>query len=274
MYLKQFSRKLAGFVVPVVAIGSSSIATLPSYAQTVSVAPMVNTLKLKNGQAKASIVVTNTSNEPFRARVFLENFKMDNTGYVALPKDAPNSALPYVQYSPRELDLAPGVSRTIRVTISLPPSVTDGEYRTALVTEDLKERKIVAQDGNTTVIKLRLAAALLVQKGNVSPQLSVIGGNWNRDKNYPILQYRNSGTASTIAAIDWTLKQGGKTVKTGRAEAITMLGNSEKGATIPIPSNQSKQQLDGGAYQLEGKIVYENKSVPFNVKIDVPITTK
>jgi P pilus assembly chaperone PapD len=261
---------LAGLAIPAIALVSPAILPQSSHAQTVSVTPMVNAIKLKNGQAKTSIIVTNTSNEPFRARVFLENFKMDETGYVALPRDAANGAATYVQFSPKELDLAPGVSRTIRVTVSLPPSVADGEYRTALVTEDLKERKIVSQEGNTTVVKLRLAAALLLQKGNVSPQLSVTSGGWHRDKNLPTISYRNSGSGSAISTIDWSLTQGGKAIKSGRAEAITMLGNSEKAVVIPIGDNRTKQNIAAGSYQLEGRVIYGNSTVPFKVKVDIP----
>jgi P pilus assembly chaperone PapD len=261
---------IAGLALPVAALVSPVVLPQPSHAQTVSVTPMVNTIKLKNGQAKTSIVVTNTSSEPFRARVFLENFKMDETGYVSLPRDAANGAATYVQFSPKELDLAPGVSRTIRVTISLPPSTPDGEYRTALVTEDLKEKKIISPDGNTTVVKLRLASALLLQKGNLSPQLSILSGGWNRERNSPTLAYRNTGSSSTITTIDWSLNQGGQGIKSGRAEAITMLGNSEKSVVIPIGDRRTKQNIPAGSYQLQGRVIYGNSTVPFNIKIDIP----
>ena len=85
------------------ALGIQMLSVLPVCAQNFTLSPMVNISITKNGKSRSSIDVTNNAQEPVRMRVYAESFTYDRkNGYVSTPKDA-QSAVPYLNFSPREL---------------------------------------------------------------------------------------------------------------------------------------------------------------------------
>jgi hypothetical protein len=250
--------------------GLSAVST-PVFAQSVSigVSPMVTITQLKGAQARASFAVTNASNIPIRTRIYAQDFNYDSEkGYVKIDSHA-NSASPYLQFSPKELIIPPGVTREVRINITIPPSKPDGEYRVAVFTEDLTERKIVDSKKNITVIRPQIGSIFFISKGSISPQLSAVSVGWNAETKRPRLLLKNQGQVSAYPNVDWKLKQGNTEITNHLVQGVVLQAGRERAIDLYI---DPKNKLTPGNYILVGEIDNKKgKNVQFSLGVTVPV---
>ena len=73
--------------------------------------------------------------QPVRIVASLNDWTIDRTGQVQFEKanTFPNSASPWLIYSPAETTVVPGNLHAIRVTVSVPKDATPGDHLTALI---------------------------------------------------------------------------------------------------------------------------------------------
>jgi hypothetical protein len=252
-------------------VSTSSIAVVtPVWAQDISIAvsPLVTLRQLQGSQSRASFSVTNSGTTPIRTRIYAQDFEYDkDKGYVKIASH-PNSAAPFLQFSPKELVIPPGVTRDVRLNITIPPSQPDGEYRVAIFTEDLTERKITDPNQKfVTVIRPQIASLFFVTKGNVTSQLSAVSVGWNSDKKSPRLVLKNLGQASAYPAINWQIEQGGKSIVNSEIRGIVIQNGKERAVDLKF---DEKTKLAPGQYKLVGKISSGGKQVPFALDLNIP----
>ncbi|MEO1432298.1 MAG: hypothetical protein AAFV71_25175 [Cyanobacteria bacterium J06633_8] len=243
----------------------------------ISISPMVVETEAKRGQAQGRFTVSNPESQNFRARVYTSPFTYDKeTGFKILSK-SPQDLSPYLQFSPRELEVAASSKRNIRFVVRFPPSLPDGEYRTMIFTENLKRGTITQTDSTNNVtlqtnIIPRIGVALYVRKGDVSPDLNFPSARVNPKTNQIQLLVSNKGKASAIVAGDWKLKKGKEVIQKGNISDTTVLAEAERYATAKsLNKNQSK--LTPGEYQLTGELgwgVNKKNRIPFNVNVTIP----
>ncbi|HLO87399.1 MAG TPA: P pilus assembly protein, chaperone PapD [Nostocaceae cyanobacterium] len=238
----------------------------PAKAQ-MSVSPLIIEAKAERGQAQGMITISNTSNAPTRVRVYAEPFTYDrDKGFTTLPS-SPNDLTKYLQFSPRELTINPGESRRVRLISRLAPSLTDGEYRAVVFNETLTEGRDSA--GNSVGLVARIGVTFYVRKGNIAPMLNVRNASFNPERKQIQVLVNNSGQATAVTGINWTLRQGENVVKTGKVDASAVIANSDRYFLLSYP-NQDKDSLKPGEYQLSGELTWgennQNK-VPFNVNV-------
>jgi hypothetical protein len=243
---------------------------LPARSQ-VSISPLVIEVQAKRGQGQGLITVGNSSNEAFRARVYAEPFIYNReTGFEVLTS-SPNDLRPYLQFSPTELAVPAGVERRVRFIVRFPPSQPEGEYRAIIFTQNLKEVSSTDGSGNKIGITARIGVAVYVRIGDVKPNLSVASTSFNAEKNEIKLLVRNTGKASAGPVVHWTLKQGEKTVKTGKVESSWITAESDRNLTL------LSEKLAPGKYQLEGKLEWgasdRPDTLPFNLDLEIPSKT-
>ena len=242
----------------------------PAQAQ-VGLSPLVIEAEAERGQTQGVINVRNTSNQEFRARVYAEPFTYDpETGFQILPEESPSNLAPYLQFSPRELVIPPGVTRRVRFVVRFPPSLEDREYRAVLFTESLEETT-VSSGGVNVGVTARIGATVYVCKGAFAPELTVESASWNPALNQPQILVANRGGASARPTADWTLRQAGVTVATGNIPPSGVIAGSERQLTLEISEELS---LAAGAYQLTGKLIWnEENSQPFSIELIIPNRT-
>ncbi|MEH2087633.1 fimbrial biogenesis chaperone [Nostoc sp.] len=243
--------------------------SIPAQAQ-VSLSPMIIDLQANRGQSQASINISNSSDKPFRARVYAQPFTYDrDTGFKTLTS-SPNDLNPYLQFSPRELVIPAGVTRRVRLITRFPANLPDGEYRSIIFTEKLDETK----DGNGNKINIvtRIGATVYVHQGNLSPNIVVDNARWNQKQQQIQLLVKNTGKASARAAVKWTLQQGNKVIKQGNVDPNFIIAESDR--YIPLNRPQPKETaLAAGEYQLSGELVWGDKNQnkqKFTVKLTIP----
>jgi P pilus assembly chaperone PapD len=254
-------------------IVTAAIVTLsaPIQAQTssMSLSPMVTIQKLNNARSRATFSIVNGGSEPIRIRVYTQDFEYDKEqGYMKIA-DHPDSASPYVIFSPKELVIAPGVTRDVRVSVAIPPSKKDGEYRVAIFAQDLTERKVINPDQKyVTVVRPQIASIFFISKGNISPELRAVSVGWNRGTSMPRLVIKNQGQASAYPEVRWQLKKGNTEIAKDKISGVVLQSSRERAFDL----NLSKElKLTGGNYTLTGEIdTKDGKIVPFSLNVTVP----
>lgn len=239
----------------------------------IGISPQVIETQVQRGQAQGTITVRNGDAKEFRARVYSAPFTYDAEKGFQLLESSPQDLTPYLQFSPRELQVPGSDERRIRFVVRFPPSLPDGEYRAMLFTENLEA--IMQQETNTTTgVTLRTAivpqvgVAVYVRKGNISHNLSVISARYNPQSNQVQLLVRNTGKASAILEGEWTIKKGEQEIYKGRGTDTTVITEGERYLTIDYAN-----KLEPGEYQLSGNLgwgVNRTNKIPFSVKLTVP----
>lgn len=237
----------------------------------VGVSPLVMEAQANRDQSQAVINVINTSDAPIRVRVYTEPFTYSrDTGFQPLQSNS-NDLSPYVQLSPRELTVLPGVPRRVRLLTRFSPSLPDGEYRAVVFTETLTESP--DSKGGLIGIATRVGTTVYIRKGNVSPNLAVDSASFNTAQKQIQLLVRNTGQASARPTLTWKLKQGETVVKTGKLEPTTIVAQGDRNLSLNNPG-QDQPALSSGDYQLTGELTWSegnnSGTLPFNVKLTIP----
>jgi len=265
------------FSLPVASVLLSSFLLSGIAKANISISPMVVETEAKRGQAQGRITVSNPDSQDFRARVYTSPFTYDKeTGFKTL-SESPKDLTPYLQFSPRELQVGASRKRNIRFIVRFPPSLPDGEYRTMIFTENLQKGTITETDSKTNVtlqtnIIPRIGVALYVRKGDVSPNLIPDSAKFDPKTNKIQLLVSNKGKASAIVAGDWKLKKGKEVIQKGNISNTTVLAEGERYVVAKsLSKNQTK--LAPGEYQLTGELGWglnKKNRIPFDVKLNIP----
>ncbi len=251
----------------------SAVLSTSAVQAQVRISPMVIEAEANRNQAEGVINVTNITNEPFRARVYVQPFTYNRDKGFETLSSSPTDLSPYLQFSPRELVVPSGTTRRIRLIAQLPPSLPDGEYRVVVFTENLKEISTTDQNGNSVNIRAKVGSTFYVRKGKVSPQLTVDSSSFDSAKNQIQLLVRNTGQASVLPIANWTLKQQGKVILSGKVEATGITAQSDRNLLLNL-ADQEKTPIFPGNYELSGELIWgqspNQSSVPFNVNLILP----
>jgi P pilus assembly chaperone PapD len=253
---------LVGIVVANAALAAQS------RKSSFSISPMVNILALRNGQAKGVINVTNQGQDPLRVRVYSENFTYDRSQGYTTTDNHPQSAVNYLQFSPRELVVPPGITRNVRVGTSLPGNLPDGEYRAAIFIEDLKEREISSDSGGQRIaVQTRVASVFYFNKGQTTSELSIASATWRSPNRELLLLLSNKGKKTSYPIISWRLEKDGKVAIQDKILGILLQSQTERELTLKLAS----AKLSPGNYTFIGELQEDSqKTVPFNLKVMIP----
>ncbi|MBD2390595.1 hypothetical protein H6G47_01035 [Aphanizomenon flos-aquae FACHB-1416] len=275
--MKSSCKKL--ILYPLSSIVFSTFLLLENTAKAdITISPLVIETAAKQGQAQGNITVTNGDTKSFRARVYTEPFTYDlETGFKLLDS-SPFDLTPYLQFSPRELEVPGTDNRRIRFVARFPPSLPDGEYRTMLFTENLEATFQEEQNSSKgaifrTAIVPRIGVAVYVRKGNISHNLTAVNARFDSKSQQLQLLVKNSGKASVITQGEWTIKKENKQIYNGRGIDTTVIAEGERYLTVDYSNAAKKIQLEPGEYQLSGNLgwgVNQTNKIPFSVKFIVP----
>jgi P pilus assembly chaperone PapD len=274
-YLAQ-SKSLRALYIGSLALAALMLNPLASKAQ-VSLSPLIIETEASRGQAQAFITVSNESDKPFRARVYAEPFTYSrDDGFQSL-KSTPTDLTPYLQFSPRELVVQPGMNRRIRLITRFPPSLPTGEYRAVIFTENLNETQDAA--GNKVSIAARIGATFYVRQGTLTPNLTVDSASWNAQQQTIQVLIKNAGQASARPSVNWMLKQGSTVIKAGEIQASGVVAQGDRNLLISYPTKEDPA-LQPGQYQLSGELLWgtsmwggstkDLKQVPFSFNLTIP----
>ncbi len=243
----------------------------------IGISPLVIETEINRGQAQGTITVSNSQAKEFRARVYTAPFTYDREQGFQILESHPNDLSPYLQFSPRELQVPGSDQRRIRFVARVPPSLPDGEYRAMLFTENLEAAIQEETDTNSNVrfrtsIVPRIGVAVYVRKGNISPELTAAIARYNPESKGVQLLVSNTGKASAIVKGEWTIKKGEQEIYTGEGVDTTVIAEGERYLNVDYSGN-GEVTLEPGEYQLSGNLSWgDNRAnkIPFSSTFTVP----
>lgn len=244
---------------------ASVLYALPAVAQ-LGLSPLFIEEQAERGRAQGVITLTNSTDRPIRARVYSEPFTYNRDGFSSLPED-PKDLSPYLQFSPREMVIAPGDEQRVRLLGLFPPNLPPDEYRAAVFAEELADS---SEPASPVSLKLQIGSMVYMRQGDVLPELVGIEAqpalNTQTGESVLELIVGNRGEASARASVHWQLFQAGTAVDEGTATTRTVV--AERDRLFPLTLNQS---LAPGSYALTGEMRWLSDDQSNVESFEVPV---
>src|SRR5512132_641398 len=167
----RFTSLLLWFFMTVVCVSAQS----PAPAATpqpngISLAPARIELEMQPGTETTVVVNLDyhssaENSQPVRIVASLNDWTIDRNGQVQFEKanTFPNSASPWLIYSPAETTVTPGNLHAIRVTVSVPKDATPGDHLTALIIEQRPDNLKLNENRRQMVIRYRMGAVFYIK---------------------------------------------------------------------------------------------------------------
>jgi P pilus assembly chaperone PapD len=249
---------------------------LPAHA-FVQVDPARLLLPLSKQEASATtatVSVTNTETVPTRYKLFPMYWTHDDAGNLMFTdKPDAHAYTGTIRISPREFELQPGDTQTIRLAFPSIATQPDGEYHVAIMVEDQKtqeQRLDTHQQGVSAALTLRRRFAVvgyLFQGSGLVPQLAVAQhtsdvkrGTWISHltlKNDGQRHYRGTGSL-LISKGDSVIKE---VPIEGLRDLVVLPGSTQRIDTLLLNAEELKQ-ADASQYQVE--LFLKEKDNPTN----------
>ncbi len=147
---------------------------------------------LSDTKTSEVLTLTNRSQKELTYKVVMEDHVMDEHGNIIKREDFPYSAKRMLRFMPRQITLQPGQRQTVRVMVTPPEGLAEGEYHTHLLFDEVVKPTAAEQaeiDAGKSGFKMKLQAAysvglpLIYQRGKVESDLQLKGGKLVVQKN-------------------------------------------------------------------------------------------
>lgn len=108
--------------------------------------------------------------KPVRIVASLNDWTITREGFVEFfpANSRPNSASPWIIYTPGEAAVAPGTPHAIRVTVSVPANAAPGDHLAALIIEQRPENLKLAENTRQMIVRYRLASVFYIKVGKLT----------------------------------------------------------------------------------------------------------
>lgn len=196
-------------------------------------------LVFEGNDRAAQLDLHNNGTETATYRISVVNRRMTETGgFEDVDKPLPGElfADPMIRFSPRQVELAPGATQTVRVSVRRPANLADGEYRSHLHFERLPDAAAANSVESATRpgevgVQLRVLVGItipvIVRQGNTSAKVTLSGlelvkGSGERP---PALAFvlNRQGNRSVYGDLGATFTpQGGQERQVGKAAGVAV----------------------------------------------------
>ena len=245
------------FVLPAFLLWAS-----PAVAQiSVEVSPLRVELAAGPGSTTTQgITVINAGKEPVRVRAALTDWELSKDGspqFEGAVEGGPYSATSWVRVAPPEQVIEPGKETTVRFSMTVPPDIQPGGYRTGVLFEFGPSTGDPAGRAREVMFKSRIATLIYVNIGqpavaaeltdlrlrNSGPQLQIVATVKNTSRRYV-------RTKGTLLVYD----QAGKSMREVPVPDVPLLPESEREVTMVVVDPEKNLTLAAGDYRVELRI--------------------
>ena len=243
-------------------------ALVPPGATGISLAPARLELEMQPG-SETTVVVnldyhSNAANsQPVRIIASLNDWTIDRSGQVRFekPNTLPNSASPWLIYSPAETTVIPGNLHSIRVTVSVPKDATPGDHLTALVIEQRPDNIKLDQNRRQMVIKYRMAAAFYIKVPQLHRQGSLeslkVEASPQELTVTPLLKNAGNTVIRPLTSLKVMNAAGVAVLELPQAESLPLLGGSELIRPLVVEA-----RLAPGTYTASYRVDFQDGNRP------------
>lgn len=134
--MKPIQALMVKFVLCALFIGCVSIVAQAGTSPTIEIVPSrFEVLVEPRGQNVQSMKISNLGKENVTMAARTSDWDMGEDDRLILkePGTTPNSASDWIRFNPKQFTIGPGQTQFIRFSVSVPPNIEPGEYRTSLV---------------------------------------------------------------------------------------------------------------------------------------------
>jgi P pilus assembly chaperone PapD len=211
-------------IVAAAAIALGGHATAASAQVSVEATPLRIEIQAEPGGSHTqAITLTNPGKDPVRVKASIADWYLSRDGAPQFeePSQRPYAAAAWVRFAPPELTLEPGKQGTVRFTLTVPPDVKPGGYRTGLLFEFLPIGDAAkAEQGRQVIFRSRIASLIYVNIGQTAAAVELTN-----------LQVKTGTDTQIVAALKNTSR---RTVRT-RGSLMLYDGTGIAVAQIPVP---------------------------------------
>lgn len=201
--------------------------------------------------------------KPVRIVASLNDWTITKDGLVEyFPANTrPNSASPWLIYSPGEASVSPNVPHAIRVTVSVPQNAVAGDHLAALIIEQRPDTLRTADNSKQIVIRYRLASVFYIKVGKLTRK-----GEFGdliaeaRDSGItvtPVLRNEGNSVIRPTVSISVLDAEGKPVADVPESEILPILGNTETAKPTHI-----EKQLVAGKYTVKYRIDFKDGRPP------------
>ena len=234
----------------------------------ISVAPARFELEMQPG-SETTVVVnldyhsTAENPQPVRIVASLNDWTIDRDGQVQFQKanTLPNSASPWLIYSPAETTVVPGNLHAIRVTISVPKDATPGDHLTALIIEQRPDNLKLNENRRQMVIRYRMASVFYIKVPRLSRQGSLESLRAEAKEGQlivtPLLKNAGNSVIRPLTSLKVTDSSGVSVVELRPKESLPLLGGAELMQPFVLET-----RLAPGTYNVKYRVDFQDGSRP------------
>jgi P pilus assembly chaperone PapD len=243
-------------------------ATAPSLAaQGILIAP---TTVIIDARARAtSLLLVNPGEEPAEVEIssFFGYTVTDSTGRLQLhvperPDSGVTSAAEWIRVFPRRMTIEPKAQQTVRLLVSPPADLPDGEYwaRLAVLARGGKVPITAAADTGVRVglsIEVRTLLPVLYRKGKVTTGVSLSALRAEREQDSVVVRgrFERTGNAALIGTVRGELVDTTGRVRASFSQPISTYFALEPRFTAPADS------LPSGRYVMRMEVIPERRDL-------------
>lgn len=269
--LFRFNAILLSFLLMVVCANAQSPSPEPtpkSANSGISLAPARLELEMAAGSETTVVInldyhTTTADSQPVRIVASLNDWTIDRDGQVQFQRanTLPNSASPWLIYSPAETTVTPGNLHAIRVTVSVPKNATPGDHLTALIVEQRPDNIKLNENRRQMVIRYRMAAVFYIKVPQLSRQGSLESlraeANENQVVVTPLLKNAGNSVVRPLTALKVTDSAGVAIAELPLKESLPVLGGAELAQPLVLET-----RLAPGTYTVKYRVDFQDGSRP------------
>lgn len=206
---------------------------------------------------------TAENSQPVRIVASLNDWTIERDGQVRFERanTLPNSASPWLIYSPAETTVVPGNLHAIRVTVSVPKDATPGDHLTALIVEQRADNIKLNQNLRQMVIRYRMAAVFYIKVPQLRRQGSLEGlraeANAEQVVITPLLKNSGNSVLRPLTSLKVTDNSGVAVAELPQKESLPLLGGAELMQPLVLES-----RLAPGTYTVKYRVDFQDGSRP------------
>lgn len=197
--------------------------------------------------------------QPARIVASLNDWNISRDGQVEFYRAGtqPNSASPWLIYSPAETTVVPGQTHSIRVTISVPKDAAVGDHLAALIVEQRPDSIKFTQNRRQMIVRYRMASvfyikvAQLTRRGtlqNLQAQADAAGITV-----LPTLKNEGNSVLRPVSSVKIVDAAGRTVAELPASETLPVLGGSELDQKLRI-----EKTLPPGTYSVKYRIDFQD----------------
>jgi len=234
----------------------------------ISLAPARLELEMQPGTETTVVInldyhATSENSQPVRIVASLNDWTIDRDGQVKFERanTLPNSASPWLIYSPAETTVTPGNLHAIRVTVSVPKDATPGDHLTALIVEQRPDNIKLTENRRQVVIRYRMGAVFYIKVPQLRRQgsLESLRAETKDDQILvtPLLKNTGNSVIRPLTSLKVTDKAGIAVAELPQKESLPLLGGAELVQPLVLES-----RLAPGTYTVKYRVDFQDGSRP------------